>query len=204
MRNRTSREKIALDPLTLLGLILSLVTVTAGAVWFIIQRVENSEILLLKDQVRILEDQIKIRNQEVQEKTDVLQQISTVAKNNEELTSLITKVLKERIGIIGPREIWINEAVLLPETNITIAYENIANYPTLRNLLNIIPIIRKWIYSPNILTINSGQKGIINNLFPRAGAEVQFQHNNTSYRLIILAVREKNIRISVFKDISKN
>lgn len=204
MKNRTSREKITLDPLTLLGLILSIVTVTAGAVWFIIQRLGSSEILLLKDQVRILEDQINVRNQEVQEKTDVLQQISIVSKNNEELMSLVTKVLKESIGIIGPRELCVNEAVLLPETNVTIAYENIANYPSLRSLLNRIPIIRKWIYSPNILTINSGQKVIVYNLFPRAGAEVRFQHNNTSYRLIILAVRENNIRISVFKDISKN
>jgi hypothetical protein len=83
MENHTSREKVSLDLLVFIGLIVSLVTAAVGATWFIAQRIETSEILLLKNQVEILENQVKTLNQEVQEKTDALQQISTAVKNNQ-------------------------------------------------------------------------------------------------------------------------
>lgn len=209
MENRASREKISLDPVALIGLIVTLVTVTVGATWFIAQRIESSEILLLKNQVGILENQIKILNQEVQEKTDVLQQISIAVKNNQKLTDIINKTLKERIGILGPRDVWINEAVLLPETNITIAYENFSHYSYFTKFFSIINLspflwIKRFIFLPDILTISSDKEFIMTNLFPRAGAEVQFQYKDDKYKLFILAVRENNVRISVFKDINKN
>jgi hypothetical protein len=209
MKNRKAREKIAIDPLVLIGSMFTLAAMIASATWFIIQRIENAEILLLKNQISMLEEQIKLRGQEIQEKTDVLQRVSTIVENNKELSSLVKGIIKEPVGIVSSREIWINEAIIIPETNITIAYENYFRSPYLKEtfdsikILIKIPIIRRFFTTPNLISIRDYNKEF-NRLMTIPGAEIQFKYNTENYRLFTLAVREKSIRISVYKDIPKS
>ncbi len=53
---------------------------------------------------------------------------------------LVETVLKESIGIIGARELGINEAVTIPDTQIRIVYENVARYPILKRIKQFLPL----------------------------------------------------------------
>lgn len=202
-----ARDKKSIDPLALVGLGLTLITMTAAGTWFLISRLENSENALLKQQTQYLEEQVQVYKQESAEMHDVLRRVKERTHANPAVQKILNDVVKETTGILGERELGINEAVTIPNTAVSIVHENIVRYPLLNSLLNslrvLFPFLSKWIVSLNSLQVRADGASIANNLFPRAGTEMRFEREGIKYRVVILAVRENSIRIGVFAEAVK-
>lgn len=198
-----ARDKISIDPLALIGYGLTLISMTAAGTWFLISRFENSENALLKQQTQYLEEQVQVYKQESAEMHDVLRRVKERTHANPAVQKILNDVVKETTGILGERELGINEAVTIPNTAVSIVHENIVRYPLLNSLRVLFPFLSKWIVSLNSLQVRADGASIANNLFPRAGTEMKFEREGIKYRVVILAVRENSIRIGVFAEAVK-